>query len=593
MELHGDSLVLNDQKGIISLKDETSDFLRDFPLISDTDEEEDFGPPGTRLAPVGANDEDNKGLAQEFAAEIISKINSMEKVENVTFPSEDSVQDLNLKLKEMEDNQEELNASLIAITSHFAKVQLRLQQVMSAPDGAKDNLLKELEIFAFRSIPSVVSTCKIPSNSLESSSNQLQLLISSKGNEVATDEIKNNELLEIHRQRQTALINQLKEQLEELETYAYESGDGVIPSNILLERQRIVMDQLKAQLNFNLDNIDTLSDSELKTSVDNAVRDIINPLKMKSHLVNQLKTQITDLEMFIHFLQDEMLGDQEPCGCKKHEGLEVNRRKRTPSEREEIRAKTVNIMERAMAVLQIAATSQFGCSAMNSQQFQSNVLKGTPKGNHYGDLRARLEISVDHVLETCSQVECITDTDCTSIVSSENPETLIDSPRVTQIVRRELSVAIRDLMQHGMIEYGRNAGKKLVPFLGCATPTSSSRKLSQSFGLNLDANAINPKQSFLSTIGSIISTHKPYKRSSDAQFKAFICAGLNQRKLIPWLKLIVKNQHILEIFYQPWSYVVKTNFDDAFRSIERLSLYGFNLPVDVAVKQFQDMSEAF
>uniref|UniRef100_A0A0K2T746 RUN domaincontaining protein 1like [Aplysia californica] n=1 Tax=Lepeophtheirus salmonis TaxID=72036 RepID=A0A0K2T746_LEPSM len=492
---------------------------------------------------------------------------------------------------------------------------------MSAPDGAKDNLLKELENFAFRSIPSVVSTCKIPSNSLESSSNQLQLLISSKGNEVATDEIKNNELLEIHRQRQTALINQLKEQLEELETYAYESGDGVIPSNILLERQRIVMDQLKAQLNFNLDNIDTLSDSELKTSVDNAVRDIINPLKMKSHLVNQLKTQITDLEMFIHFLQDEMLGDQEPCGCKKHEGLEVNRRKRTPSEREEIRAKTVNIMERAMAVLQIAATSQFGCSAMNSQQFQSNVLKGTPKGNHYGDLRARLEISVDHVLETCSQVECITDTDCTSIVSSENPETLIDSPRVTQIVRRELSVAIRDLMQHGMIEYGRNAGKKLVPFLGCATPTSSrysstvhpwnviirfydmkggrdynsatSRKLSQSFGLNLDANAINPKQSFLSTIGSIISTHKPYKRSSDAQFKAFICAGLNQRKLIPWLKLIVKNQHILEIFYQPWSYVVKTNFDDAFRSIERLSLYGFNLPVDVAVKQFQDMSEAF
>ena len=34
-------------------------------------------------------------------------------------------------------------------------------------------------------------------------------------------------------------------------------------------------------------------------------------------------------------------------------------------------------------------------------------------------------------------------------------------------------------------------------------------------------------------------------------------------------------------------------FDDAFRAIERLSMYVFDLPVDVAVKQFKDMNEAF
>ena len=34
-------------------------------------------------------------------------------------------------------------------------------------------------------------------------------------------------------------------------------------------------------------------------------------------------------------------------------------------------------------------------------------------------------------------------------------------------------------------------------------------------------------------------------------------------------------------------------FDDAFRCIERLSMYVFDLPVDAAVKQFQNMSEAF
>ena len=34
-------------------------------------------------------------------------------------------------------------------------------------------------------------------------------------------------------------------------------------------------------------------------------------------------------------------------------------------------------------------------------------------------------------------------------------------------------------------------------------------------------------------------------------------------------------------------------FDDAFRAIERLSMYVFDLPVDVAVKQFKEMNEAF
>ena len=92
----------------------------------------------------------------------------------------------------------------------------------------------------------------------------------------------------------------------------------------------------------------------------------------------------------------------------------------------------------------------------------------------FRDLRARLEMAVDHILEACSRIECLTDTDCTttsnssSIASDEmaaaaaasntaeashftQPEFLMTSPLVTTIVRRELAVAIRDLMQHGML----------------------------------------------------------------------------------------------------------------------------------------------
>jgi len=76
-------------------------------------------------------------------------------------------------------------------------------------------------------------------------------------------------------------------------------------------------------------------------------------------------------------------------------------------------------------------------------------------------------------------------------------------------------------------------------------------------------------------------------------FKAFVSAGLNKRKLVAWLKLILRNQTVVETLYQPWSYTVTTGFDDAFKLLDRLSLYVFDLPVNLAVQQFQQMEEAF
>ena len=74
-------------------------------------------------------------------------------------------------------------------------------------------------------------------------------------------------------------------------------------------------EQLKARLNLNMDNIVKLSEDELKAEVDSAVGQIVNPLKMKNHLVGQLKTQITDLEMFIEFLQSETTASMLPLEC--------------------------------------------------------------------------------------------------------------------------------------------------------------------------------------------------------------------------------------------------------------------------------------
>lgn len=54
-----------------------------------------------------------------------------------------------------------------------------------------------------------------------------------------------------------------------------------------------------------------------------------------------------------------------------------------------------------------------------------------------------------------------------------------------------------------------------------------ARKLSQSFNLDImNSQVVTAKQNLLSVVGSIVATHRPYKRSYNAHFKAFVCAGL-------------------------------------------------------------------
>ncbi len=61
-------------------------------------------------------------------------------------------------------------------------------------------------------------------------------------------------------------------------------------------------------------------------------------------------------------------------------------RVRTRSDQDELRRKTENILQKALAVLQLTAVSQFGCGAGSGggDGFYKNTLKKTPKGNHYG-----------------------------------------------------------------------------------------------------------------------------------------------------------------------------------------------------------------
>ena len=135
--------------------------------------EETLPPPrGKRLAPVGANDEDEVNITKdsdkEYSVESSPGFNTVGGGSRFWGGSGGSGcenkginKELEDKVKCLERDQEELNSSLMSMTSHFAKVQFRLQQVVGAPADKKEALLVELQQFAFRGIPDI-STPRTP-----------------------------------------------------------------------------------------------------------------------------------------------------------------------------------------------------------------------------------------------------------------------------------------------------------------------------------------------------------------------------------------------------------------------------------------------
>lgn len=67
----------------------------------------------------------------------------------------------------------------------------------------------------------------------------------------------------------------MKDQLEDLEKYAYETGELTsIPSSMLLERQTVIIEQLKGKLPLNLDQLEKSTPEELRKQVDKAIREV-------------------------------------------------------------------------------------------------------------------------------------------------------------------------------------------------------------------------------------------------------------------------------------------------------------------------------
>lgn len=366
------------------------------------EEEESLSPcEAVRWAPVGAVAEAGPGAAA-FSEEVAA-----EEPCAATGSAPDSP---DRTLRRLRAERRRLDSALLALSSHFAQVQFRLRQVVRGAPAEQQRLLRELEDFAFRGCPHVLGY----GGSEDPSSDDADGLLGDRPRLRGEDqsEQEKRERLATQREKQKELILQLKTQLDDLETFAYQEGSyDSLPQSVVLERQRVIIDELIKKLDMNLnEDLSSLSTEELRQRVDAAVAQIVNPARVKEQLVEQLKTQIRDLEMFINFIQDEvgspLQTESGHCECKAS-GKTGNGSTRTGSSRlppgnsktkaedvKRVRETGLHLMRRALAVLQIFAVSQFGCA---TGQIPQTLWPRGQADRDYTPLLKRLEASVDRV----------------------------------------------------------------------------------------------------------------------------------------------------------------------------------------------------
>ncbi|KAF5293819.1 hypothetical protein FQA39_LY03304 [Lamprigera yunnana] len=469
----------------------------------------------------------------------------------------------------LEDEQEMLNSAVIALTTHFAQVQFRLRQIVDAPKSDKQDLLKALEEFAFRGIPNIGLIKEM------------------------VEEAGLAETVRLKRVEQRRLIEQLKSELTEFERHAYETEEAYALQDVVIERQRLILNELKTRLNLELDEQKYyyLTQTDAKQQVDVELRQFLIPLRIKEDFISQLKIQLADLERFVSYLKAYKKKSTK-CLCS------------TPKPYRPI----MEVIEHTAGLLQMFVVLKLGCA---SYKFKRADFKMT-KYNHWGDLRAKMELAIARVAQLVKLSKVNKSSDQGNYDSDNDLYTVVHNVKVTTAVRKHLATSIRDLMQHGATVEIQT--RSLVPLICCLSPkfcnlpihaweiilhyyylnngerfnSTPARKLSQSYNLNIVNN-----QNMLTVIGNIIVTHSLYKRNYDSQFKAFVSAGLNANKLATWLSSIFHSQNLIEMHYHPWSYVMKTGFADGLQSLESLASLQFDLPVNLAIRHFQNIKDLF
>jgi hypothetical protein len=478
------------------------------------------------------------------------------------------------KFHELQKENEMLNRSLLSLTTYCAQIQFRLRQIAEAPWTKKEKFIKDLEEFSSRGIPELRS--KATNNFLRSSS------IFEQGG------LKDRIL--IQREETGDLIIQTGGQFKALNKYTDSTTDG-----------RFQQHSKEKAINGVVNDTDKLNFYTSKSSVPNDINQVTEKLKMEDIFVTQLKQQISDFERHIKLLKENLAFGNGSCEYFDNNNLEVL----NMSKRNQIHTSfSTNVTKGKKKEI-----SRWLCLPVLTQSGFDTHISAT-KINHWGNLRANLEITVLKIVEISRNVSKNSN-DVYRFCGKDKPG-MLKSKDLTFLVRKKLVPCIQDLAQHGLRKEGRMSlfciGQRLDRCLhvwqlilqfyaihqGTQYNNSPARRLSQSFNMNTEvARTVTTEQELLEVIGNITATHSPYKKSFDSHFKAFVCAALNYRRLVVWLRTILTCGHLIQRHYETWSYVAMTAFEDGLQCLDRLTMFKFDLPVNLAVRRFTSINDAF
>eukprot|EP00794_Sanderia_malayensis_P014532 gene14532-16034_t len=527
--------------------------------------------------------------------------------ENASATGENNELEENQQILKLEREQEQLNFSLMALTTHFAQesfacfVQFRLKQIVSAPRPQQDKLLRELEDFAFVGCPEAMGPDE---NKIQCISCTAHMAFDSYDKRLAAE-----------KERQRNLAEQLKLLLDELEKYASkqkETNANLFKDNVQTsksDKKGFIVEQLRSKLNMSTEEFEAMSSEDMRNQIDKAMA--------KEHFISQLTTQIKDMEDFVEFLKDnenianrlnekinEKQDETTSAGKKvkstrkksndasintaSHSGTserEINSGLPAPhtkflqlseEKRKRLREAGVTVMKKALAVLQIFAISQFGCSAKHFEEHMMRKSAVATAATGYQNALDNLKMSTDRITKLHRQLQelgmmdpdseadscpgspvlrkswsfarqmsttsmarsrssSVSSSDSDITVQSETKNNAIQEEIIRE-VRNELAPSLKILLQHGLCRTIETSVLSTRRLLGCMSTRTSlggsmhaweffnefykmkhgnrfnnqpNVKLSESFGVDLGGTQETPRQTLLTALHKIKSSHEP------------------------------------------------------------------------------------
>lgn len=437
--------------------------------------------------------------------------------------------------------QKKLTSSLQALTSHFAKVQFRLRQIIIAPDEQKSNLIENLDEFASRGI--------------------------------IDDEENDCTLYTINQQQ----VNQFK-LIKKLQT------ESSVASNFANEKA------IKFEVNKNDTEImNEESVNHLKTEIhnlDTLVADLQYETTNLKHMAAAMVGYRTCDEIYVPSTRStcQSISDEDDNILTEYGDFGSISARKNPSS-------TIKRYEQSLNDVRQRPLTDF----------KSPTKCSSSKVCHWGHIQAKLEIDVQNIISVVSieplethqfeqqtNVKLMSQKEITKMIRKELCGTLREliehGLRSKGYELNFLRCCIRRIDKRNDSKWkSKHAWDIIMEFYnlndGNRRYRTPSNTLNESFRLNRTSFTSQNKE-LLKAIGDIINIHVRCNTNPNSYFKAFVLLGLNRKKLPHWLNIIFNCTDLIEANYSDSSLVRQSEFFDILECLDSLSAYELNLPID-------------